>query len=124
MTANQIQKDLSQHHMGMRRQKLLGYVREFKGQPPKAEQLKYTPETYARVKRMGFFGKQIAVYGTVHGESRRIQMIGSGKDLYNAMMDIARYPPKKRFLTVEAGNVRYYLDYWESWDEHPEISSR
>ena len=44
-SANQIQKDLQERHMGMKRQRLLEYVREFKGQKPRAEPSKYTPKS-------------------------------------------------------------------------------
>lgn len=131
-TANQIQKDLQSRHMGMRRTRLLGYVREFKGIPPNAEPLKYTPKKLTLEERVHKQiserkrGKNVSVYGTVNGESRRVQMYGDGRTLYRAMMDVAKYPPKKRFLTVSADNLLGggYLDYYERWDEKPEVESR
>jgi hypothetical protein len=47
-SANQIQRDLKQQGMGMKRQVLLRYVREAKGQPLKAEPSKYTPTKYRK----------------------------------------------------------------------------
>jgi len=65
-------------------------------------------------------GKQIAVYGTVNGESHRIQMYGSGKQLYKAMMLVSQHPPRKQFLTTSAENINEnpdkYLDMEEKWD--------
>jgi hypothetical protein len=128
-TANQIQKDLQSRHMGMRRTQLLGYVREIKGKQPKPEQQKYTPrkvsleERVHRQIRERQRGKKVSVYGKVNGESRRIQMYGSGRDLYRAMMEASKYPPKKKFLTCSADDMSGLLDYWESWDQHPNVES-
>jgi hypothetical protein len=122
MSANQIQKDLQKNHMGMKRQKLLAYVREFKGQPAPKEPQKYTPTKYRRARAIPHveIGKKIAVYGTVHGESKRIQMYGSGRNLYSAMKFAGKYPPKKRFLTASASDIvsnpEDYLDMDEEWD--------
>lgn len=128
-SANQIQKDLQEHHMGMKRQRLLEYVREYKGQKPKAEPSKYTPKKYrrARVVRHIEIGKKLAVYGSVNWQSRRVQMSGSGKELYSAMMLVGKHPPKKRFLTTNAKNIienpDEYLDMEEEWDRK-EVESR
>ncbi len=129
MSANAIQRDLQAHHMGMKRQKLLGYVREFKGRKPKSEPSKYTPTKYRKkprkptkvVRRRAPRGKHVAVYGKVDGESKRIQMHGSGRELYKAMMLASQHPPKKQFLTIKAtnitGNPDKYLDMEKTWDQ-------
>jgi hypothetical protein len=117
--------------MGMRRTRLLGYVREFKSKPPKAGPSKYTPPKYRltfeeRVRRQiseRQRAKKVSVWGTVNGENRRVQLTGSGRSLYHALLDAAKHPPKKRFLTVDAENVRGFLDYDETWDRHPDVES-
>jgi len=137
MTANQIQKDLQAHHMGMRRKTILGIIREERGKPKRGEEWRYIPTKYQyriladlpevkkeRMKRTGLFGKQIAVYGTVDGKSRRVQLTGTGKDLYRAMLDVAKFPPKKRFLTAGAGDVHRHLDFDDRWDKHPKVESQ
>lgn len=45
-SANQIQRKLRARHIGMRRTRFLGYVREFKRQTPKAHVERYTPRKY------------------------------------------------------------------------------
>lgn len=81
--------------MGMRRQRILGYVREFKGQKPKAEPTKYTFRKYRRAKAVRYveIGREISVYGSVNWQSRRVQMFGSGHGLYRAMMLVSKHPP-------------------------------
>jgi hypothetical protein len=130
-SANRIQKEMQARHMGMKRQRLLKYVREYKGQHKKAEPSKYTPKKYRRlIKRKIHYeiGKAVAVYGSVDGESKRVQMKGSGRNLYKAMMQVSKHPPKKKFLTASAEDIARnpyrYLDMDEEWDIHPEVTSR
>lgn len=72
--------------------------------------------------------KQIAVYGTVGGQSRRIQMSGSGQELYKALRDASQHPPKEKFLTANAGEIitkrDRLIDERLRWDRRPEIESR
>ena len=57
------------------------------------------------------------------GTSRRIELAGSGKQLYKAMLDVAKHPPKKRFVQCGATEVANYLDYENMWDERPKVKS-
>jgi hypothetical protein len=129
-SANEIQRTLSKEQLGIRRTVLLRYVREIKHKAPPKKPEKYAPTKY-RVPisphRALYRGKYVAVYGTVNGRSRRIQMHGSGRELYEAMIQVSRHPPRKKFLTVSASSISYYphefLDMWREWDEHPEAYS-
>lgn len=73
-----------------------------------------------------FGGKNVASYGTVHGKSKRVQMYGSGKQLYQAMQLVSKHPPKKQFLTVSAeallNDPEEYLKKGR-WDARPEVKS-
>lgn len=107
-SANLIQHKLRQKGLGMRRKELLAKVRAFKGVAKRPEAEKYIPRKYvARVKwrrraeRVGVApAKWVAVYGTVDGESRRVELAGSGRQLHRAMLDLAKHPPKKGLLNV------------------------
>jgi len=121
-SANRIQKELQKKGLGMRRKDLLKRVREIR----EAKTLKAIPRIpKKRYKaRPWFMGrKAIAVYGTVNGKSRRIEMVGSGRQLYNAMLRVAQHPPKVRFVRCRADRAHYFLDYREKWDEHPQVIS-
>ncbi|MEM3797745.1 MAG: hypothetical protein QXY74_04835, partial [Candidatus Bathyarchaeia archaeon] len=130
-SANLIQHKLREKGLGMRRKELLAKVREIKGVPKRPHPEKHVPIKYlARAERRRrvrvkpeAFGKWIAVYGTVDGESRRIELGGSGRALYSAMLHVAKHPPKKRFVRCHASEAPYYLDYDEEWDEHPAVVS-
>ena len=125
-SANLIQHKLRQKGLGMHRKELLAKVREVKGVPkkPKAEAhipIKYRKRKPKRVRVVP--AKWVAVYGTVDGKSRRVELAGSGRQLYKAMLDVAKHPPKKRFVRCSASEVPYYLDYEDEWDEHPAVRS-
>lgn len=136
-STNEIQRKLQKQHLGMRRQTLLKEVRRAKGQKPKskAEVAKYVPHKYrvrSRQKRKApdFGGaRQVAGYGSVDGQSRRIQVYGRGRDLYAVMQLILVHPPRKSkpFVTVDAYSL--YHDPWEylsrsdRWDEKPRVRS-
>ena len=127
-SANLIQKKLQEKGLGMRRKELLARVREVKGVPKKPKPEIYIPAKYrkpkAKPKRVRVVpAKWIAVYGTVDGESRRVELAGSGRQLYRAMLDLAKHPPKKRFVRCSASEVSNYLDYEDEWDEHPAVRS-
>lgn len=133
-SANLIQHELRKRGLGMRRKEFLARVRELRGVPKRLHPEKYVPIKYlpstvkrekVRIKRVKpeVLGKWIAVYGTVGGESRRIELAGSGRDLYNAMTYVARYPPKHRFVQCYASEAPMYLDFDEEWDEHPAVIS-
>jgi len=121
-SANIIQKKLQEQGLGIRRKELLAKVRAVKGVPKKPKPEIYIPIKYRKAER-GIPAKWIAVYGSVDGTSRRIELAGSGKQLYNAMLDVAKHPPKKRFVKCSASEASNYLDYEASWDEHPKVKS-
>lgn len=119
----------------MRRTKLLSYVRKYKHKQPKAHpekhiRKKYRKSTYqARPTgkpAIGLFQKQIACYGSEHGKSKRIQMSGSGRQLYQAMQIVSKHPPKKQFLTVSPEALledpEEYLERGH-WDARPKVES-
>jgi hypothetical protein len=116
-SANKIQINLKNRHMGIRRKMLLAEVRRFKGQPSKAETVKYIPKKYARParwrgkarvkalprKRLRWLGeKQVTLVGKHKGKLVIEKKRGSGKELY-------------RFIKDEMTG-----DYW---DEKPHIHS-
>jgi len=107
-SANRIQKELQKRGLGMRRQTLLARVREVK------------IKEYERL----YGAKRLAVYGTVWGEGRRIELYGTGRQLYQAMLDVAVHPPKKRFVVCHAHDAPRHLDYLFRWDEHPIVETR
>ncbi|MEM1540248.1 MAG: hypothetical protein QXJ07_02555 [Candidatus Bathyarchaeia archaeon] len=101
-SANLIQHKLREKGLGMRRKELLAKVREIKGVPKRLHPEKHVPIEYlakaerrrrVRVKPEAV-GKWIAVYGTVDGKSRCIELSGSGRALYSAMLHVAKHPPK------------------------------
>jgi hypothetical protein len=130
LSANKIQKQLQKQHLGIRRKTLLSEIRKIKGRKPKADRQKYTPHKYriSILKRRFPMMKQIAVYSTVYGRPRRVQMAGRGKHLYMAMEYVSQYPPKQKFLTIRAVDLLKdpwrYLDRKERWDRHPDVRSR
>jgi hypothetical protein len=136
LSSNKIQKRLQKRHIGLRRKVLLAEIRKVKRKKPKANTYKYTSRkyrmrgrpTYPSTKRGQFhFGRQIAGYGSVHGQSRRIQVYGSGKQLYSVMLLASQHPPRTRFLTIYAGtllsNPWKYLSREEFWDDRPRVES-
>ncbi|MFX0199609.1 MAG: hypothetical protein ACFFCW_26095 [Candidatus Hodarchaeota archaeon] len=129
ISANKIQKKLSKQGLGIRRKTLLSEVRKLKRQKPRADRKKYTPHKYRvrKLKKRFPMMQQIAVYSTVHGRSRRVQIAGTRKQLYRAMQYVYKYPPKQRFLTIGAVELLNdpwrYLDRKERWDRHPDIKS-
>ncbi|MEM1507525.1 MAG: hypothetical protein QXS05_05650 [Candidatus Bathyarchaeia archaeon] len=118
-SANLIQRELQREGLGMRRKDLLKRVREIR-ESEKAPMV--VTVRRARV-RWVEAGKRIALYGTVGGESRRLEMYGTGRQLYRAMQDAVIHPPKKRFVECHAKEARRYLDYWMEWDYRPEVIS-
>lgn len=136
-SANYIQKHLKREHRGIRRTQLLTYVREFKGRAPKAEaHIKYTPhkyrggttyKTHYRIFDHYEKEKYVAVYGRVNGQSRRIEVSGTGKELGDFLSDAIHHPPKERFARGDAGTIHgraeIKLDYRKTWDRRPRIES-
>ncbi|MEM2108000.1 MAG: hypothetical protein QXL10_01790 [Candidatus Bathyarchaeia archaeon] len=123
-SANRIQRELSKQGLGMQRKRLLAEVRRAKGLSRKPEPQKYVPIKYRRSAGFGAYrGKWLAVYGSVDGKSRRIEMVGFGRQLYDAMQVVSRYPPKRRFVKCSAEDAPYLLDYSQVWDERPEAES-
>ena len=126
-SANRIQKELQHRNMGIQRKRLLAIVRQVKRVPKKPYAEKYVPVKYRRRRIRIVWRKGVAAYGSVGGESRRVQMYGDGKSLYRAMMLVAKHPPKKRFLTISAEAIvmhpYQYLDFEDYWDAHPRVNS-
>ena len=135
-SANKIQKELQKRGLGIRRKELLRLVRKVKGVKKKPHAQRYIPRKYKaralwrkralKVKPL-LISKAIAVYGTVQGKSRRVEMSGTGRSLYNAMLYVGKHPPKKRFLRILADKIilfpRTYLNFDEKWDDHPKVIS-
>lgn len=95
-SANKIQIELKNKKIGLRRKVLLAEVRRVKGQPRKAETVKYIPKKYAkarwraRVKRIRLrpLGeKQVTLTGLHKGKLISKTQRGSGKDLYRFVLD-------------------------------------
>lgn len=120
-SANRIQKTLSQKGLGMSRKKLLDVVRQIKGKTKKPYTYRYVPRKY---RKYYVPEKWIAVYGTVKGKSRRIEMKGTGRELYRAMKNVMVYPPRRRFVKCHAIMAKNYLDFGKSWDRRPDIDYR
>lgn len=135
LSTNQIQKTLQHQGLGLQRKTLLTYIRELRGRPAPAEWQKYIPKKYRHPQPppplppfpMGI--KQVCVYGTYHGRQKRIQVYGSGADIYQAMPYMIDHPPKQDFLTIDAEslltNPNRYLDtrVGAEWDRKPYIES-
>jgi len=61
----------------------------------------------------------------VNGKSRRVEISGSGKDIYKSLRSIMKHPPKKRVLRIDADRFdgREDLDLGEEWDDRPDLAS-
>ena len=73
IAANQIQKELRSENIGLRRQIILNYIREFRNRPAQRNVSKYIPKKYRR-----FYHpreKVISLSGTVHGTIKTIKYI-------------------------------------------------
>jgi len=132
-SANQIQKELRSEHIGLRRQIILYYIREFRNRPAQANVSKYTPKKYRRTYRPR--EKVISISGTVHGKTRRINLFANdGRTLRRVLREEIfdygetkkGYSPKSQFLTIDANkllsNPDKYLEK-EEWDTRPRINS-
>lgn len=133
-SSNEIVRQLRREGIGIRRKTILAYVRQFKGRKPKAEPYKYTPRKYLTKERRIHVEhevkpKHIAVYGKVRGMSKRLEVVGTGKQLFSILIDAVEHPPKQRIQRVSADRLRSlsdrarYLDYKEEWDDRPTIRS-
>jgi hypothetical protein len=128
-STNQIQKQLSKEHMGMRRQKLLYTIRTIKGTKPKEYAYKYTPKKYlvSSMERLVKHATQhhVTVYGKVYGINKRFEVSGSGYELRNFLRVAVKYPPKRRIERVKADKTidRTIFDTENDWDRRPTIES-
>jgi hypothetical protein len=100
-SANQIQVELRNQRMGIRRKVLLAEVRRVKGQKLKAETVKYIPKKYAKVrwrarakapsrKRLRpivFEERQVTLIGRHDGKRIIKKQHGSGRELYRFVLD-------------------------------------
>lgn len=115
-------KFTSEHTMKRRGQSYIHY-RDYHGRFTSGKYRKQKPSWTTTMPQAA---KQIAAYGTHHGKNKRVQMKGTGRQLFEAMQLVARHPPKKQFLTVSTEDL---LDdpeeYLESgmWDDRPKIYS-
>jgi hypothetical protein len=136
-SANRIQKKMRQRHMGVRRKTILRIVRETKGRPQRPNPEKYVRRKYRKstvavtaptrgrsVSYTSFGVKGLAVYDG----NKRIQMRGTGRDLYNAMKIVVKHPPKEQFLDITASEVLLHPEmflekgYWRGG--RPQVESR
>jgi hypothetical protein len=133
-SSNEIVRQLRREGIGIRRKTILAYAREFKGRKPKAQPYKYTPRKYLTKERRIHIEtevkpKHVAVYGKHRGKSKRLEVSGTGKQLYSILFDAVEHPPKQRIQRVSADKLKglsaraKYLDYRAEWDERPEIKS-
>ena len=132
-SSNQIQKELRSEHIGLRRQIILNYTREFRNRPAQRNVSKYIPKKYRR-----FYHpreKVISLSGTVNGTTRRLNIFAyDGRALRRVLrekiFDFGEtkkgYTPKSQFLTIDANkllaNPDKYLEKKE-WDTRPRINS-
>ena len=132
-SANQIQKELRSEHIGLRRQIILNYTREFRNKPAQRNVSKYIPKKYRR-----FYHpreKVISFSGLVHGKPRRINIFAmDGRTLHKVIREKIfdygetkkGYSPRSQFLTIDANkllsNPDKYLEK-EEWDTRPRINS-
>lgn len=131
-SSNEIVRTLRREHRGIRRTTALTYVREFKGRAPKKEPYKHIPKKYLTTERRIHIEhdvkqKHVAIYGRVKGKSRRIEVSGTGHQLYSFVEDAIEHPPKERFAKGYIGTVhdrsKIKLSKREEWDAKPKISS-
>ena len=132
-SANQIQKELRSEHIGLRRQIILNYTREFRNRPAQANVSKYTPKKYRRYYHPR--EKVISFSGLVHGNASRINIFSiDGKTLHKVIrekiFDYGKtkrgYSPKCQFLTIDASKLLSNPDKYlskEEWDKRPRINS-
>ena len=80
--------------MGIRRKVLLAEIRRDKGQPSKAETVKYIPKKYRQARWLAraeleriLETKQVTITGKHKGDSVTKTRSGKGKDLYSWVLD-------------------------------------
>jgi len=131
-SANEIIRQLRREHRGIRRTTALKYIRRFKGRKPKTNVYKYTPRKYLTKEAFKIRGhevgrKHIAIYGRVDGQSRRIEVSGTGHQLMDFLRDAVKHPPKERFVRGDVstihGRSKIKLDRRKEWDAKPKIAS-
>ena len=132
-SANQIQKELRSEHIGLRRQIILNYTREFRNKPTQKNVSKYIPKKYRRIYRP--IGKVISFSGLVNGKVRRINLSAmDGRTLHKVIKEKIfdygetkrGYSPKNQFLTIDANKLLSNPDKYlskEEWDTRPRINS-
>jgi hypothetical protein len=106
-TANQQYRILQANHIGMRRQKLLGYVREFKNRPARPNVEKYTRIRYRHRPIQFDFGKRVILRGKWKGKNKEIEQRDSGSKLKDFVI--------REMLKAKHG---------EGWDFRPQVSSQ
>jgi len=119
--ANRIQKELQNEGLGMQRKVLLERVRHYRGRGAPKRPERHIPIKYRRREH-----KHLAFYGTYRGDSRRISVVGSGRELYKVAPMIFRHPPRKQFLVCSAEELDSDPDEYligDEWDDRPEVES-
>jgi len=132
-SSNQIQKELRSEHIGLRRQIILNYIREFRNRPVRQNVTKYIPKKYRRYYRPR--EKVISFSGLVNGRARRINIFANdGRTLHKVIREKIfdygetkkGFSPKTQFLTIEASKLLSNPDKYlskEEWDTRPRINS-
>jgi hypothetical protein len=106
-TANQINRTLRTKHVGMRRTKLLGYVREFKNRPARSHVERYTRIRYRHAPSIQInLQKRIILKGRWKGKTKEIEQRDSGGRL-------------KDFVMREMSKARH----GDGWDARPQVIS-
>jgi hypothetical protein len=134
-SSNRIQKQLRSEHIGLRRQIILNYTREFRGRPAQKNVSKYIPHKYRKNRTYRPNYKVITISGSVKGKNKKLNIVSSnGKSLHKILREHIfnfgktkqGYSPKSQFLTVDAdkllANPKKYLDEKE-FDKRPIINS-
>jgi len=130
-SSNEIARQLRREGIGIRRQTILNYVREFKGRPPKPQRYKYIPKKYRRPIAPPPTRKyHVSAFGKHDKISKRYEVFASTKkQLHHFLIDGVKHPPKRRIERIDLDRVKglsqraRHVDYGEYWDERPEIKS-
>ena len=106
-TANRIDRTLRSKHAGMRRSKLLGYVREFKNRPARSHVEKYTRIRYRHAPVLQLnLQKRIILKERWKGKTKEIEQRDSGSKL-------------KDFVMREMSKA----SHGDGWDSRPNVTS-
>lgn len=122
-SANRIIKQLRAEGLGYRRKEMLKDIRAYRASRPlKPEAVPVAP-TEERKKHLKV---AVAIYGTVKGSNKRIEIASTNKKLLGEAVALAiRHPPRERFPTVTAKELyehpSKYLNMGIGWDDRPDF---